>query len=175
MKKGIAILMFVLMLMLVSAGWEEGLITVLLIGAGTSTVATEGQQLAEKSKVALVEEILVLRNQITVSTDPGEVNALRKKLAVVEKKNEIAEITTIVADKVNEGLQRDWSTKDPEKQQKNYEWMVGTASAGVLYLLQKRRNRGLEKGLARVESESTTEEAKRIHDTVKHYTDKWLA
>ena len=103
MKKRIVILIVVLVLMLASAGCEEGLITGLLIGAGTSTVATEGQQLAEKSKVALVEEILVLRNQITASTDPNEVNALRKKLAVVAKKNEIAEITTIVANKVNEG------------------------------------------------------------------------
>lgn len=175
MKKEIATLIIVLVLMLASAGCEDGLLTGLLIGAGTSTVATEGQQLAEKNKVALVEEILVLRSQIEISTDPGEVDALRKKLAIVEKKNEIAEITTIVADKVNEGLQRDWSTKDPEKQQENWEWMAGTASAGILYLLQKRKNRGLEKGLARVKGESTTEEAKRIHDTVKHYTDKWLA
>lgn len=47
--------------------------------------------------------------------------------------------------------------------------------ASILYGLNElRKRKGYEKGVARLESEAPPEEAKKIHDTVKHYTKRLI-
>jgi hypothetical protein len=164
-----------MMMVVCLTGCEQGLVEGILIGAGTSKVASEGQKLAQQEKAALVEKILELRQQLENTEDPNEMAVLKNKLQSYEKQKEIADITAAVADKVNEGLQKDWATTDPQKQEENYEWIAGTAGAALLWLLQKRKNSALVKGISRIESEADPEKAKEIHDTIKHYTNKIIA
>lgn len=106
------------------AGCGSDLMTGVGIGVGTSAGMGEAQSLAEKNKAALVGEILRLRAEVNQATDPAEVAALQRKIAQLEKQEEIANIVTAVTDGVNEGLQRDWTATDPNVVADNAHWLI---------------------------------------------------
>jgi len=156
------------------AGCGSELLTGIGIGAGTSTGLTEAQRMAQQSKAVLIAELSAAKEKLAQATDPNEVKALEKKIATLEKKQDVVEITEQVTGKVTEGLAKDWTTKDPTKQAENIQWIVG-AGLGAWALWTKRRQLAAEKTLTRVEGESDPVTAKKIYDLHKEYKKKVIA
>lgn len=149
-----------------SGGFTEGI----LIGGGSSVAVTEGQKLAQAKKSELVAEIVQLRVEQENAIDPDEIKQLEARLATAEKQKMIADVAETASNIALEGLQKDWGTKDPQKQQENMMWVYGLVGSLLFGGNELRKRKGFEKGVQRLESEASPEEAKRIHDTVKHYT-----
>jgi hypothetical protein len=102
------------------------------IGVGASAGAEESQKLAAASKEALIAEVLRLRQEVESAATAEEKAVLERQLAAAEDKQKVAELTESVADKVSEGLHKDWTSKDPGTQVENWQWIAGLA-ATLLY------------------------------------------
>lgn len=164
----------IVVLCLLCAGCSGGFTEGLLIGGGSSVAVTEGQQLAQARKGELIAEIVELRAERENATEPEEIRQLEQKLAAAEKQKMVADIAETASNIALEGLQKDWGTKDPQKQQDNMKWIYGLAGTLLFGGNELRKRKGLEKGVQRLESEAVPEEAKRIHDTVKGYTKRLI-
>ena len=172
MKKKIVITSVVLLFLMVGCGSE--LLTGMGIGVGTSAGLTEYQKMQRTNKDILIAELIATKAELAAATDPNEVKSLEKKLASLEKKQEVVEITKQVTSKITEGLGKDWQTTDPTKQTENIQWAVG-AALGAWGLWNKRRQLAAEKTLTRVEGESDPATAKKIYDLHKEYKKKVIA
>jgi hypothetical protein len=116
-----AILFFALCL----SGCDSGVLEGVAIGVGTSQTASEAEQLAQKKKTALVAEIIKLRNDLA-NADPEQKSELEAKLASLERKQEMAELTSSIADTVRAGIERDWG--DKAESPDNLAWILGSAA-----------------------------------------------
>jgi len=125
---------FWVILAVLLSGCDGGMMEGILIGAGTSTVATEGQALAEQKKSALVAEIVKLRSALEIAQeDPAEKAVLEAKLVELEKKQSQVEMTDLVSSLVKETIQRDWGSKPMEGQdgRNNLAYILGTAATAA--------------------------------------------
>ena len=98
------------------------------IGVGGSQAATGAADLAKENKMALVAEILRLRQDLSVAATPEQQEALQSKLDVAEKKQEIADLTATITNTIQAGIQRDWGDKPLEGQEgaNNIAYILGT-------------------------------------------------
>ena len=115
----------ILLCALLICGCESGVVEGIGIGLGTSQAATEAEKLAAQKKSILVAEILKLRNDLEVAS-PEEKAALEAKLAGLERKQEIAEMTSSITDQIKAGIERDWGDKPASPD--NLAWILGSAA-----------------------------------------------
>ena len=106
-------------------GCESGVAEGIGIGLGTSQAASEAQELANQKKSILVAEILRLRNELETAA-PEEKAALQKQLESLERKQELAELTSSITEQVQSGLARDWGDKPASPD--NLAWILGAAA-----------------------------------------------
>jgi len=115
----------ILMAALFLAGCESGVLEGVAIGVGTSKTASEAEQLAQQKKTALVAEIIKLRSELE-NAAPEEKAELQSKLAALEQKQQLAELTSSIADTVRAGIERDWGDKPGSPD--NLAWILGSAA-----------------------------------------------
>jgi len=115
----------IIMAVLSIGGCDSGVMEGVAIGVGTSRTASEAEQLAQQKKTALVAEILKLRTELE-NADPAEKQALQAKLDQLEKKQQMAELTSQISDTIRAGLERDWG-KEPASPD-NLAWILGSAA-----------------------------------------------
>jgi outer membrane murein-binding lipoprotein Lpp len=116
----------VMLAMLLMPGCGDPMTEGILIGLGTSTASSEATDMAQESKTALVAKILQLQQDLEAAATPEQQAALREQLEAAQKKQELAELTSTIADTVKAGLERDWGDKPASPD--NLAWILGSAA-----------------------------------------------
>ncbi len=116
---------FIFLMALVLTGCESGVLEGVAIGVGTSKTASEAEQLAQQKKTALIAEIIKLRTELE-NAAPEEKAALQSKLDTLEQKQQLAELTSSIADTVKAGIEREWGDKPTSPD--NLAWILGSAA-----------------------------------------------
>lgn len=139
----VLVAMVIVILSLGIEGCEEAFFKGVATGVGASQATTEATELAKEAKTVLVAEILRLRQELEKTPAPEEKASLEARIAVLQKQQDIATITEAVLNKVGQGVQRNWSTEDPQEKQANYNWLIETIVALGLtgYGLNERNNK----------------------------------
>lgn len=116
------------------AGCGDPMTDGVLIGLGVSTATTDADAstLASERKTALVAEILRLRSELASAATPEQHAALQEQLDEAQRKQELSELTTTIADIVKAGLERDWGEKPTQGKEgvDNLAYIM-TAIAGI--------------------------------------------
>ena len=147
---GLLIWAAVIFLVFAAYGCSDPMTQGIAIGVGASAGAEETQKLAAASKEALIAEVLRLREEIKDAATPEEQAALQEELNVLEEKQKVVEMTESITNKVSEGLQRDWESKDPQKQVDNWMWIAGLAVTifyGAKKTLDANKSKKVSRGL----------------------------
>ncbi len=153
-------------LMLKGCGGGPGEIaTGAAIGITASSAMAQAQVDAQKTKAALVAELQVVRMELVTSVEAGDevrTGILEDRLKKLEDKKFGVDVAEYGTTKVMEGLSRDLSSSDPEKQRGNIMWGVD-GILGLYALWAARKNRASSKVINRLRGEATPEESAKIY------------
>ena len=105
-------------------GCDGGLGEGVLLGIGASTTASEASDMAKENKTALIAKILKLQQELDAAATPEQQAALQAEFDAAKKKQEIADLTAAITDKIKEGISRDWGDKTASPD--NLAWILGS-------------------------------------------------
>ena len=141
-----------------------------LIGLGTSTAASEAEELAKDNKTALIAKILQLQLERENATSPEEVAIIQDKLDKAEKQQEIALLTASITEQINAGIKRDWGDKPLEGAAgtNNLAYILGslaTVAAGYAGKKQLDSNKQ-SKAIAAVKIAAKPEDERKVYEAL---------
>lgn len=135
------------------------------IGVTASSALAQAQVDAQKTKEALVAELQVVRRELATAVESGDdvkTGILEDRLSKLEDKKFGVDVAEYGTTKVLEGMSRDLSSLDPEKQLGNIRWGLD-GIIGLYALWAMRKNRAGAKVINRLRGEATPEDSAKIY------------
>lgn len=135
------------------------------IGITASSALAQAQVDAQKTKEALVAELQIVRMELETAVASGDdikTGILEDRLRKLEDKKFGVDVAEYGTTKVLEGMSRDFSSSDPEKQRGNILWGLD-GILGLYALWAARKNRASNKVINRLRGEATPEDSEKIY------------
>ena len=154
-------------LMVFATGCGSDVATGIGVGVAGMTTSAEAQKLAKESKIALSNEIVLLRSQLdSVEVLDEKWALLQDELASKERQLITVANTELVLTKALEAASKDWTSK--ESMPSNIRWVVDALlvlAAGW----QTRKLNVVNHGVSKFSAESEPGIAKKLYDDTKKY------